>query len=65
MLTKEQLEERRKGIGGSDAATVLGLNPYQDPYALYLDKRGEAPPEDEDFLKESRYWGSVLEAPVA
>lgn len=65
MLTKEQLEARRKGIGGSDAATVLGLNPYQDPYELYLDKRGEAPPEDEEFLKESRYWGSVLEEPVA
>jgi putative phage-type endonuclease len=31
---------------------------------LYLDKRGEAPPEDEDFLKEARYWGSVLEQPV-
>lgn len=64
-LTKAQLEERRTGVGGSDAATILGINPYQDAYGLYLDKRGEAPPEDEDFLKESRYWGSVLEAPVA
>lgn len=63
-LTKEQLEERRSGIGGSDAAIVLGINPYQDVYGLYLDKRGEAPPEDEEFLKESRYWGSVLEQPV-
>lgn len=65
MLTKEQLEERRSGIGGSDAAVILGLNPYKDVYELYLDKRGEAPEEDEDFLKESRYWGSVLEDPVA
>ena len=64
-LTKEQLEARRAGIGGSDAATVLGLNPYTTAYELYLDKIGEAPPEDEDFLKESRYWGSVLEQPVA
>ena len=64
-LTKEQLEERRTGVGGSDAATILGINPFQDAYGLYLDKRGEAPPEDEDFLKESRYWGSVLEAPVS
>jgi predicted phage-related endonuclease len=31
---------------------------------LYLDKLGEAPPEDENFLKEARYWGSVLEQPV-
>lgn len=65
MLTKAQLEERRSGIGGSDAATVLGINPFTTAYELYLDKLGEAPPEDEDFLKESRYWGSVLEAPVA
>lgn len=63
-LTKAQLEERRTGIGGSDAATVLGLNPFTTAYELYLDKIGEAPPEDENFLKESRYWGSVLEEPV-
>lgn len=65
MLTKEQLAERRTGIGGSDASVILGLNPFKDVYGLYLDKRGEAPPEDENFLKESRYWGSVLEEPVA
>ena len=65
MLTQEQLEERRSGIGGSDAAIILGLNPFKDIYELYLDKRGEAPEEDPDFLKESRYWGSVLEEPVA
>jgi putative phage-type endonuclease len=64
-LTKAQLEERRTGVGGSDAATVLGLNPFTTAYELYLDKRGEAPPEDENFLKEARYWGSVLEEPVS
>ena len=64
-LTKEQLEERRTGIGGSDAATVLGINPFTTTYELYLDKLGEAPPEDENFLKEARYWGSVLEQPVS
>jgi len=63
-LTKAQLEERRTGVGGSDAATVLDINPYTTAYELYLDKLGEAPPEDEDFLKEARYWGSVLEQPV-
>lgn len=67
-LTKEQLAARRKGVGGSDAATILGINPYQDIYELYLDKRGELPEETEEqskFLKEARYWGSVLEEPVA
>lgn len=64
-LTEAQLEERRSGVGGSDAAVVMNLNPFKDVYELYLDKRGEAPPEDPEFLKESRYWGSVLEEPVA
>lgn len=64
-LTKEQLQERRTGIGGSDAAIVLGISPFVTAYELYLDKLGEAPPEDENFLKESRYWGSRLEAPVS
>lgn len=64
-LTEAQLEERRSGVGGSDAAVVMNLNPFKDVYELYLDKRGEAPPEDPNFLKESRYWGSVLEEPVA
>jgi putative phage-type endonuclease len=63
-LTEAQLEERRTGVGGSDAATILGINPFTTAYELYLDKQGEAPPEDEDFLKEARYWGSVLEQPV-
>lgn len=63
-LTEAQLEERRSGIGGSDAAVILGINPFKTAYELYLDKRGEAPAEDESFLKESRYWGSVLEQPV-
>jgi len=64
-LTEAQLEERRTGVGGSDAATVLGINPFTTAYELYLDKLGEAPPEDENFLKEARYWGSVLEQPVS
>ena len=63
-LTEAQLEERRTGVGGSDAATILGINPFTTAYELYLDKRGEAPPEDEDFLKSARYWGSILEEPV-
>jgi len=64
-LTKEQLQERRSGIGGSDAATVLGISPFKTAYELYLDKLGEAPEEDPNFLRESRYWGSVLEQPVS
>ena len=41
------LEARRKGIGASDIAAVLGVSPWATPYQLYLDKRGELPQEDE------------------
>jgi len=55
------LEERRKGIGGSDAATILGLSPYEEntPLSLWLDKTGQA------FEKKSSIpmrLGSFLEA---
>ncbi|EGO6519698.1 YqaJ viral recombinase family protein, partial [Enterococcus faecalis] len=29
MSYQEWLEDRRKGIGGSDVATILGLNQYK------------------------------------
>ena len=35
------LEERRKGIGGSDCAAVMGLSPWKTKYQLYQEKRGE------------------------
>lgn len=34
------LEYRRTGIGGSDAATIVGLNPYSSLFKLYADKKG-------------------------
>lgn len=42
MLTPAQLTERRKGIGGSDAAKIVS----GDWYSLWLDKTGRAEPED-------------------
>lgn len=38
-LPREQwLEYRRKGIGGSDAAAVLGISPFRTGRDLYYDK---------------------------
>lgn len=46
-LTREQwLEERKKGIGGSDAAAVLGLNPYMTNIDLWKIKTGRKEQED-------------------
>ena len=37
-LPREQwLEYRRKGIGGSDAAAVLGISPFRSGRDLYYD----------------------------
>lgn len=62
-ITHEQwLEYRRSGIGGSDASTIVGLNPYNSPYSLFCDKMG-ALPEKEDT--ESMRQGRDLEQYVA
>jgi putative phage-type endonuclease len=60
----EFLHRRRAGIGGSDIAAILGLSKYKTAYDVWLDKRGEAPAEDESD-KPWLYWGSVLEDVVA
>lgn len=38
------LAERRKGIGGSDIAALLGMSPFKTPVDLWLDKTGRADP---------------------
>lgn len=58
----EWLEYRRTGIGGSDAATIVGLNPYLSLYYLYCDKRGELPPKEPT---EAMRLGTDLEQYVA
>ena len=40
---EEWLALRRQYIGGADAASVVGLNDYQSPYALWCEKKGIAP----------------------
>lgn len=52
------LDTRRRGIGGSDVAAILGLSPWKSPLDVYLDKRGEAPEQDDN---EAMAWGRALE----
>jgi putative phage-type endonuclease len=55
MSREEWLEERRKGIGGSDAAAILGMNPYRSPLAVYMDKLGLAPEiPDNEAIRQGR-----------
>lgn len=64
----EWLEVRKHGIGSSDAAAAVGLNPYQSQLELWLVKTGrdgglpKVDPHDEDS---PMYWGTLLEPVVA
>lgn len=40
MLTIEQKEIRKKGLGATDCAVVMGLSRYKTPYELWLEKTG-------------------------
>lgn len=63
MPTAEWLRLRRNGIGGSDAAAILGMSPWKSPMDVWLEKTGEFTRDDEE--SEQMYWGTVLEAVVA
>jgi len=62
------LAVRRSGIGGSDAAAAVGLNPYVSQLELWLDKTGRdaglTRPDPTD-TSEPIYWGNLLEPIVA
>lgn len=49
-LTAENIENRKKGIGASECAIVLGLCKYKSPYELWLEKTGRKEPEDISHL---------------
>ncbi len=67
-LDRQQwLEVRRGGIGSSDAAAAVGLNPYKSPLALWMDKTGRAVEQEDaaEDMDDPRYWGTLLEPYVA
>ena len=56
MSHEQWLAERRKGIGGSDAAAIVGLNNWSSPYMVYADKLGLVPPkEDNEAMRLGRF----------
>ena len=60
------LQVRRGGIGSSDAATAVGLNPYKSQLELWLEKTGRQPAgEEPPGMDDPRYWGTLLEPYVA
>lgn len=61
MLTKDQRAQRRKGIGGSDVAALLGVSRYKSAVDLYLDKLGEPSGADIQEAKPQLERGNILE----
>lgn len=55
---QEWLAQRRKGIGGSDASTVAGVNPWESLYGLWLDKTGRGKEKDQTAAMR---WGTLFE----
>jgi putative phage-type endonuclease len=62
---KEWLEYRRQGIGGSDAAAVLGNSPFRTARDLYYDKLNIVSPEDDTANWVAKKMGHLLEDLVA
>lgn len=58
MNNKQFHEERRKGIGGSDIAAIMGLTKWRSPMDVYAEKKGLVDSIDET---EPMFWGKKLE----
>ncbi|MGN0163420.1 MAG: YqaJ viral recombinase family protein [Candidatus Ornithomonoglobus sp.] len=55
MSREDWLGERKKGIGGSDAAAILGMNRYRSAFDVYADKLDIAPKTpDNEAMKQGR-----------
>jgi putative phage-type endonuclease len=62
MITKEILEARSKGIGGSDVAAILGMSRYKTALDVWTEKTkpAEVVQPQNEFI-----WGNRLEKVVA
>ena len=60
------LEVRKGGIGSSDAAAAVGLNPYKSQLELWMEKTGRTGANEENpGMQDPRFWGTLLEPYVA
>lgn len=65
---EDWLTVRKGGIGSSDAASAVGLNPYKSQLELWMEKTGRdtnLPKVDPKDQSSPMYWGTLLESIVA
>lgn len=53
---EEWLEVRKNGIGSSEVATIVGLNPWETPYQLWRRKVGLDEPKQENFAMKAGHY---------
>lgn len=58
MNREDWLKWRNKGIGGSDASIICGINKYKSPVELWMEKTGQIEPKE---AGEAAYWGTIME----
>nr|DAT59748.1 MAG TPA: Exonuclease [Caudoviricetes sp.] len=71
VMTLEQMQDRdawlqlrNTGIGGSDAAVILGVSPWKSALTLWAEKTGQKDPDD--LSRNQRvYWGTKNESNIA
>ena len=54
------LAQRKKGIGGSDIAAIIGVSQFKTALDVYLSKTTDQPEQQGEHL----YWGHALENPI-
>ena len=58
MSYSDWLDHRRRGIGGSDASVICGINRYKSPVELWMEKTNQLQAQESG---EAAYWGTQLE----
>lgn len=61
-VSRQWLEARREGVGGSDVAAIMGLSPWRTPYMCWADKVLGV--HEDISAKPSVQWGNILEPVV-
>jgi len=64
MLTEKNIENRKLGIGASEAGIVMGLSKFMSPYELWRIKTGLDQPKNLDDVPQV-HWGHIHEEAIA
>ncbi|HRR40229.1 MAG TPA: YqaJ viral recombinase family protein [Syntrophales bacterium] len=61
-ITETQREARRKHLGSSDVAAILGVDPFKNAYDVWLEKTGKV--DSSDISSEAAEIGNALETGI-